>query len=101
MNINTHSTISSLQNNTNIQKKTESPSKAAGNLFSTFENMLQEANEQQLNAESKQTEFLTTENKDIHGTMIAMEKAEVSLRLLLQVRNKLTSAYEEVMRMQV
>jgi len=30
-----------------------------------------------------------------------MEKAEISLRLLLQVRNKLTTAYEEVMRMQV
>ena len=42
-----------------------------------------------------------TENKDIHGTMLALEKADLSMRLMLQVRNKLVSAYEEVMRMQV
>ena len=45
-------------------------------------------------------ELLTASEKDIHGTVIAMEKAEISLRLLLQVRNKLTTAYEEVMWMQ-
>lgn len=38
---------------------------------------------------------------DIHGTMIAMEKADVSFKLLMQVRNKVVSAYETVMRMQV
>ena len=32
--------------------------------------------------------------------MIAMEKADISLKMLLQVRGKLVSAYEEVMRMQ-
>ena len=45
--------------------------------------------------------MLTSENKDIHGTMIALEKADISMRLMLQIRNKLVSAYEEVMRMQV
>jgi flagellar hook-basal body complex protein FliE len=38
---------------------------------------------------------------DIHQTMIAMEKADLSFRLMLQIRNKLVEAYQEVMRMQV
>ena len=54
-----------------------------------------------MTAEAKQVELLTAENKDIHGTMIALEKADISMRLMLQIRNKLVSAYEEVMRMQV
>ena len=37
---------------------------------------------------------------DIHQAMIAMEEAGISYKLLHQVRNKLITAYEEVMRMQ-
>ena len=39
--------------------------------------------------------------KDIHQTMIALEKADVAFQLLMQVRNKIISAYETIMRMQV
>ena len=67
----------------------------------TFEKLLQDVNQQHLNAEAKQVELLVTDNKDIHGTMLALEKADLSMRLMLQIRNKLVSAYEEVMRMQV
>lgn len=38
---------------------------------------------------------------DLHDVMIAMEKADISLRLLVQVRNKALDAYQEIMRMQV
>ena len=72
-----------------------------GSLKGTFEKLLQDVNREQFNAEAKKVELLVTENKDIHGTMLALEKAELSMRLMLQIRNKLVSAYEEVMRMQV
>lgn len=38
---------------------------------------------------------------NIHDTMIAVEKASLSFNLMLQVKNKLQMAYEEVMRTQV
>ncbi|HSR11765.1 MAG TPA: flagellar hook-basal body complex protein FliE [Thermodesulfobacteriota bacterium] len=38
---------------------------------------------------------------DIHQAMIAMEEAGIAFRLMVQVRNKMISAYEEIMRMQV
>ena len=40
-----------------------------------------------------------TEN--LHEAIIALEKADVSFRTLLTVRNKLLEAYQEIMRMQV
>ena len=73
----------------------------SGSINRTFEKLLQDVNQQQFNAETKKIELMVTENKDIHGTMLALEKADLSMRLMLQIRNKLVSAYEEVMRMQV
>lgn len=51
---------------------------------------------------SRSAESLATGNgENIHETMIALEKAELSFKLMMQVRNKIVKAYEEVMRMQV
>jgi flagellar hook-basal body complex protein FliE len=38
---------------------------------------------------------------DLQDTMIALEKADVSFRLMMQIRNKVLDAYQEIMRMQV
>lgn len=38
---------------------------------------------------------------DLHHVMLALEDAKLSFQLLVQVRNKLLDAYQEVMRMQV
>lgn len=47
-------------------------------------------------------ERMTTGQKvDVHQTMVALEKASVTFELIMQVRNKIVAAYEEVMRMQI
>ncbi|MDH4224515.1 MAG: flagellar hook-basal body complex protein FliE [Deltaproteobacteria bacterium] len=79
------------------QKHSQSLIKDLGN---TFGNLLDEVNQAQLTADKKIEEFATSPQKDLHGTMIAMEKADISLRMMLQVRSKLTNAYHEIMRMQ-
>lgn len=43
----------------------------------------------------------TGQVNNIHETMIAIEKANLSFNMMVQVRNKLVSAYEEIMRTQV
>ena len=99
MNINLPSVGPALQG---LKNEAESQKQSVESGISrTFEKLLQDVNQQQLNAEAKQVELLVTDNKDIHGTMLALEKADLSMRLMLQIRNKLVSAYEEVMRMQV
>lgn len=37
---------------------------------------------------------------DVHETMIALQKADISMRLLLTIRNKVVDAYREIMHMQ-
>ncbi|HEX4353728.1 MAG TPA: flagellar hook-basal body complex protein FliE [Polyangiales bacterium] len=44
-------------------------------------------------------EFAVGHSNDIHGTMIAVEQADISLRLLANVRNRAVDLYREVMRM--
>lgn len=39
--------------------------------------------------------------EDLHDVTIALEKANLSLQLTVQVRNKVVEAYQEVMRMQI
>ena len=48
-----------------------------------------------------QVELATGRNGNIHETLLAMSKADVSFRMLAEVRNKVVAAYQEVMRMQV
>ena len=45
--------------------------------------------------------FLTGESEELHTAALATQRAEISMELFLQVRNKVVSAYQEVMRMQV
>jgi len=71
------------------------------NIQDTFTRMFNEVNARQLEADRKIEEFATSTEKDVHGTMIAMQQADLSLRLFMQVRAKLTSAYQEIMRTQM
>ena len=65
-----------------------------------LEKSLEGVNKLQQEADTAATKLVTGENKDIHGTMIAMQKANISMSLMLEVRNKIISAYEEIKRMQ-
>jgi flagellar hook-basal body complex protein FliE len=71
----------------------------------SFGNLLQQAidqvNQTQQEAEKAAQDFAIGESQSIHDTIIRLEKADLSLRLLTQVRNKVVEAYQEVMRMQV
>jgi flagellar hook-basal body complex protein FliE len=63
-----------------------------------FQQMLAEVNNQQNQADSKVQGSLLGEG-ELHEATIALEKVDLSLRLLVQVRNKMVSAYEELSRM--
>ncbi len=82
-----------------VQKGT--PRSAAKSIATSFQKMFDEVNNDQVVAEKKVAEMMTGKNKDIPGTIMAMEKADVSLRMLMAVRNKVVNAYQEMMRMQV
>ncbi|HLK11882.1 MAG TPA: flagellar hook-basal body complex protein FliE [Candidatus Binatia bacterium] len=37
----------------------------------------------------------------LHDTMLALEKADLSFRLMMQVRNRIVQAYQDVLHMQI
>ena len=51
-------------------------------------------------AEAKVVGVLSGNGSDVHSALIAVEKADLSFQLMMQVRNKIVSAYEEISRMQ-
>jgi flagellar hook-basal body complex protein FliE len=51
-------------------------------------------------AQSQVAGVLEGNGADVHKAMIAVEKADLSFQLMMQVRNKIVSAYEEISRMQ-
>ena len=51
-------------------------------------------------AESKVAGVLSGNGADVHSALIAVEKADLSFQLMMQVRNTIVSAYEEISRMQ-
>lgn len=55
-------------------------------------------NQMQNQADDAVKDLTTGRRSDIHETMIAVEKASIAFELMLQIRNKIISAYETVMR---
>ena len=51
-------------------------------------------------AQDKVSQVLTGTGADVHSALIAVEKADLSFQLMMQVRNKIVSAYDEISRMQ-
>lgn len=62
---------------------------------------LDSVNDSKAAASEMQMGLVTGAHSNIHETMIAMEKANISFRLLTKVQQKTINAYQEIMRMQV
>jgi flagellar hook-basal body complex protein FliE len=78
---------------------------AAGGGSKTFaellQNSLEEVNLHQNQADRAIKELVAGRTKNVHETLLAIERADSSLKLAMQVRNKVLEAYREIMRMQV
>lgn len=66
-----------------------------------LENSVEKVNTMQGQADHAVKELIAGRSKNIHETLLAVERADSSLKLMMQVRNKILDAYREIMRMQV
>jgi flagellar hook-basal body complex protein FliE len=62
---------------------------------------LTEVNELQADADKTMADLQLGKDVDIHDAMIALNKMDTSFKLMMEVRNKLLTAYNELMRIQV
>ena len=79
-----------------------SATQGTGDTFaSMLGRMVQDVSTQQNMAAQTVSAMQSGQNVSLHQAVIAMEEANVSFQLMVEVRNKLLESYQEVMRMQV
>ena len=82
------------------QKSKETP--ASGKDFGSFlAESLQKVDALQKDADAAVAQMAQGEGLGIQEAMIAVEKADVAFKLMMEVRQKILDAYQEIMRMQV
>jgi len=74
---------------------------AASNFQSILSDAIGRVNQFQQNSQNAIDKFLSGEDEEVHKVALATQQAELSFDLFLQMRNKVVSAYQEVMRMQM
>lgn len=80
------------------EKKVEEPVKTFGEILT---DALKKTNELQLASDKLNAALAAGRIEDVSQVIVASQKADLSMQLTLQIRNRATSAYQEIMRMQV
>jgi flagellar hook-basal body complex protein FliE len=78
------------------------PTSASGGEFkNVLQTAVQQVESSRASADTAVQKFLSGGNQELHSTILATQTAELQFDMFMQVRNKVVSAYEEVMKMQV
>ena len=86
----------------NFEKMDETPKNSGSSEFlDLLEKGIKEVNSSSQEAEKSSMDLASGKSSNIHETMLAVTKAELGFNMMVQMRNKVIEAYQEVMRMQV
>jgi len=75
--------------------------KGGDSFGNVLKNAVSEVNNLQKQADGEIQKIMTGESQDLHTTAIAIQKADLSFQMMMQVRNKIVQAYQEVLRMPI
>lgn len=92
--------ISGSKSSKSIENKISNTTEGTG-FADSLNEAIDKVNTLQQVADQKIEDMATGKSTNLHETMIAVEKADIALKLMVQVRNKMIDAYQEVMKMQV
>lgn len=73
---------------------------ASGGFSGVLASALQQVNQLNGGAEQQIGNLLKGGNSDMSAVMISVEKADIAFQLMMQVRNKIVSAYQDIEKMQ-
>ncbi len=74
----------------------------AGKTFGEFlQDSIGQVNSLQKEANVAMEKLASGESQNLHETLLAVEKAEISFKMMNQVRTKVIDAYREIMKMQI
>jgi flagellar hook-basal body complex protein FliE len=93
--------ISGISPLSQIQTAVAAP--ATGDGGTSFKDILSSAVGEVENAHSSASksveQFLSGDGGDLHSTILATQRADLEFQMFMQVRNKVVSAYQEIMKM--
>ncbi|MBD3809901.1 MAG: flagellar hook-basal body complex protein FliE [Sulfuricurvum sp.] len=82
-------------------KRSDSVENSPTDFAQELKSALGNVNKMQIEGEKAMSDIATGSVKDLHQAAIAIDKAEISMKLMLEVRNKALSAYKEITRTQM
>lgn len=98
--IDTGKTASELRTD-QFQTKLQKSDPSQPSFADTLKDAINSVNTLQKESDKKAQELATGKTTNIPEVMMAAEKADIALRMMVQVRNKIIDAYQDVMKMQV
>jgi len=85
----------------NVQPVQPEIKTGAADFGEVLQTAIKSINDTQINADNAIAKLAAGQDIELHNVMIAVEQAGTTLQLALQVKNKITEAYQEIMRMQI
>jgi len=83
------------------QKNKLDTTQNSANFADSLKSALNEVNEMQVESEEAIGDLATGQVKDLHQAALSIGKAEMSMKLMLEIRNKALNAYKELGRTQL
>ena len=99
--MNTINSIPNIVSSTIKPVESSAVDKATVGFGDMLKTMVNKVNDAQMAGDQATTNLQSGDAKHLHDVMIAVEEADISLRMLVQMRNKALTAYDEIMRMQI
>ncbi len=84
-----------------LKQKNKVDSSGGGDFANQLKSAINEVNEIQQKSDKAVADMATGQVKDLHQAALAIGKAETSMQLMLEIRNKALNAYKELGRTQL
>lgn len=84
-----------------LQQTSASPAKGEKSFSDVLETAIQDVDMSHRVSDKKLEQLVSGENVDIHGTMIALQEADISIRTMSAFRDKITDAYKNLINMAI
>jgi len=93
--------ISGLSSISQIQPDVAAPAAGDGgtSFKDVFSSAIGEVENSRSSAAKSVDQFLSGDGGDLHSTILATQRADLEFQMFMQVRNKVVSAYQEIMKM--
>jgi flagellar hook-basal body complex protein FliE len=91
--------VNNLGQNLGVSGTTSPASEGKTDFGQTLQETMKKVEDLQTEAEKQVEGMVSGKGADVHSAMIAVEKADLSFQLMMQVRNKIVDAYQQISQM--